>query len=177
MQKEILIGISGSIAVYKSCDLVRNLTKAGYPVRVIMTKNAQQFVGKITFEALSGKKVYTDEFDSGMIHIELKNEAAVFAVVPASANILGKMANGIADDIVTTTYLAVSSPVLVAPAMNPFMFSHPAVQRNIATLKKDGVIILEPESGVVVCGDEGKGKLAEIKKIQDKIEELYLQNK
>ncbi len=164
--KEIVIAVSGSIASYKACDLVRLLTKSGYPVRVIMTKNATNFVGKITFEALTGKPVRVDEFDTGMAHIEIKNLAAVLAVVPASADLLGKMANGIADDLVSSTYLAATCPVLVAPAMNPGMWNHPAVQRNLAQLQKDGIQIISPDKGLVVCGDEGYGKLASIEDIQ-----------
>lgn len=164
--KEIVIAVSGSIASYKACDLVRNLTKVGYPVRVIMTQNATKFIGKITFEALTGKPVRVDEFDTGMAHIEIKNLAAVLAVVPASADLIGKMANGIANDLVSSTYLAATCPVLIAPAMNPGMWTHPAVQRNLNQLQKDGVQIISPDKGVVVCGDEGYGKLASVDDIQ-----------
>ncbi|TGL56005.1 phosphopantothenoylcysteine decarboxylase [Leptospira kemamanensis] len=174
--KEIIIAVSGSIASYKACDLVRGLTKNGYPVRVIMTANATKFVGKITFEALTSKPVRIDEFDTGMAHIEIKNMASVFAVVPASANIIGKMANGIADDLVTSTYLALTSPVLVAPSMNPGMYLHPAVQRNLKTLEADGVHIVSPDKGIVVCGDEGYGKLATVETIMEQIIELHKKN-
>lgn len=174
--KEIVIAVTGSIAAYKTCELVRNLTKEGYPVRVIMTEHATHFVGRITFEALSGKSVRINEYDTGMAHIELKNIASVFAVVPATANIIGKFANGIADDLVTSTYLASTCPILLAPAMNPGMYASPAVQRNLQTLEKDGVIILDPSSGLVVCGDEGQGKLAEIAIIQKKVIELHERN-
>lgn len=175
-RKEIVIAVTGSIAAYKACELVRNLTKEGYPVRVIMTEHATHFVGRITFEALSGKSVRINEYDTGMAHIELKNIASVFAVVPATANIIGKFANGIADDLVTSTYLASTCPILLAPAMNPGMYASPAVQRNLQTLEKDGVIILDPSSGLVVCGDEGQGKLAEIAIIQKKVIELHERN-
>jgi len=172
--KEIIIAVTGSIAAYKSCELVRNLTKKGFPVRVIMTKNATQFIGKITFEALTGKPVRIDEYDTGMAHIEIKNLASVFAVVPASANIIGKLANGIADDLVTSTYLANTSPVLIAPSMNPGMYMHQAVQRNLQILKNDGASIVSPDKGVVVCGDEGYGKLASIDVIEEEIIKLHL---
>ncbi|MCB1193706.1 MAG: phosphopantothenoylcysteine decarboxylase [Leptospiraceae bacterium] len=172
--KEILIAVSGSIAAYKTCELVRNLTKQGYSVCVIMTKNATHFVGKITFEALTGKPVRTEEFDVGMAHIDLKNMASVMAVVPASANIIGKMANGIADDLVTSTYLAATCPVIIAPSMNPGMYSQKAVQRNLETLKRDGVIVVEPAYGEVVCGDEGYGKMADVLTIQNKILEQVM---
>jgi len=171
--KEIVIAVSGSIAAYKACELVRNLTKKGFPVRVIMTENATHFVGKITFEALTGKPVRINEFDTGMAHIEIKNLASVFAVVPASANTIGKMANGIADDLVTSTYLAATCPILVAPSMNPGMYLHKAVQRNLSLLEKDGVHIVSPDKGIVVCGDEGYGKLATVESIEEKIIELH----
>ncbi|BDA79918.1 phosphopantothenoylcysteine decarboxylase [Leptospira kobayashii] len=171
--KEIVIAVSGSIAAYKACELVRNLTKKGFPVRVIMTENATHFVGKITFEALTGKPVRINEFDTGMAHIEIKNIASVFAVVPASANTIGKMANGIADDLVTSTYLAATCPILVAPSMNPGMYLHKAVQRNLSLLEKDGVHIVSPDRGIVVCGDEGYGKLATVESIEEKIIELH----
>ncbi|QCO42367.1 phosphopantothenoylcysteine decarboxylase [Leptospira interrogans] len=176
LKKEILVAVSGSIAAYKTCELVRNLTKEGYPVSVIMTANATKFVGPITFEALTGKKVRVDEYEQGMAHIDAKNSASVIAIVPATANIIGKMANGIADDLVTSTYLAANCPVVIAPAMNPFMYAHPSVQRNLKRLIEDGVILVDPSEGVVVCGDEGYGKLAEISIIQKMILDLYQRN-
>jgi phosphopantothenoylcysteine decarboxylase len=171
--EEIIIAVTGSIAAYKSCDLVRELSKTGYPVRVMMTKNAQHFIGKTTFEALSGKEVWIDPWKEGMPHIDIKNIAKVFAVVPASANTIAKMANGIADDLVSSTYLAIQCPVIVAPAMNPGMYSHPRTQANLKVLKQDGVQILDPQSGIVVCGDEGQGKLAPIDQIIKSIISLY----
>ncbi|MDX1961351.1 MAG: flavoprotein [Leptospiraceae bacterium] len=171
-KKEILIGVSGSIAAYRACELVRSLTKQEYSVRVVMTMNATHFVGKITFEALTGKSVLLDGFAEGMAHIYAKNLAKVFAVVPASADVIGKFANGIADDLLTTTYLASTCPVLIAPAMNPGMYSHPSVQRNLNRLKEDGVKIIDPANGVVVCGDEGQGKLADITQIEKEIIKL-----
>ncbi|KAA1268982.1 phosphopantothenoylcysteine decarboxylase [Leptospira interrogans] len=176
LKKEILVAVSGSIAAYKTCELVRNLTKEGYPVSVIMTANATKFVGPITFEALTGKKVRVDEYEQGMAHIDAKNSASVIAIVPATANIIGKMANGIADDLVTSTYLAANCPVVIAPAMNPFMYAHPSVQRNLKRLIEDGVILVDPSEGIVVCGDEGYGKLAEISIIQKMILDLYQRN-
>lgn len=177
MIKEIVVAVTGGIAAYKSCELVRNLIKLNYPVRVIMTQNATQFVGKITFEALTNRPVFTDEYESIMAHIEVKQSAAVFAIVPATANMIGKMANGIGDDLVSTTYLACTAPVLIAPAMNPGMYLNKAVQRNLKQLAEDGVIILEPQEGVVVCGDQGKGKLAEVDLIQKRIIDIYEKNK
>ncbi|HMV81305.1 MAG TPA: flavoprotein [Leptospiraceae bacterium] len=172
-EKQILIGVTGSIAAYKACELVRNLKKEGFPVRVVMTENALNFVGRTTFEALTDLPVYSSEYGGGMPHIELKNTAAVFAIVPATANIIGKMANGIADDLLSSLYLAAVCPVIAAPAMNPGMYSHPAVQRNIQQIRKDGVEVIEPDDGTVVCGDTGKGKLAEIPIIQKRIIEVF----
>ena len=173
MKNEIVIAVSGGIAAYKTCDLVRNLSKSGYPVQVIMTKNAEKFVSKITFEALSGKPVYSDEFENGMLHIDLKNRAKLLAVVPATANIIGKLAGGIADDLVSTTAMACRSPIILAPAMNPDMFNNPALQRNLSILRNDGITIIDPAEGMVVCGDEGKGKLADIALIQETIENIF----
>lgn len=173
MNNEILIAVTGGIAAYKTCDLVRNLVKLGFPTRVIMTRNATQFIHKNTFEALTNKPVFVNEYESIMAHIEMKNLAKIFVIAPATANIIGKMANGIADDLVSSTYLACTVPVLIAPAMNPGMYTNKAVQRNLRQLQEDGVIVLEPQEGTVVCGDEGKGKMADVEIIQKKIIELY----
>lgn len=173
LTKQPVIAITGSIAAFRICDLVRSLTKGGLPVRVIMTENATRFVGRLTFEALTGQKVILDDWEEGMLHIDLKNEASVFCVAPATANIIGKMAGGIADDAVSTAYLAMACPVLVAPAMNPGMYASKAVQRNLATLKTDGVEILDPAEGTVICGDEGKGKMVEISILEAAIHRLH----
>lgn len=172
-ERSIVIAVTGSISAYRTCELVRNLIKLGHPVRVIMTKNSLNFIGKSTFEALTDRPVLTDEFESYMAHIEIKRIASVFAIVPASANTIGKMANGIADDLVTSTYLAIQCPVLVAPAMNPGMYASKPVRRNMKILKEDGVQFIEPGFGLVVCGDEGQGKLADIHLIQEKILEVH----
>lgn len=171
--KDILIAVTGSIAAFRTCELVRNLTKSGHSIRVIMTENATEFVGKITFEALTNKPVLVNEYDSGMPHIESKRGISLMAVVPATANIIAKFANGIADDLVTSTYLAMEAPVLIAPAMNPGMWNHPATQRNTRRLIDDGVKILSPTEGVVVCGDEGQGKLADISFIESEILKIH----
>ena len=172
-EKSIIIGVTGSIASYRTCELVRNLSKQGYPVRVLMSQNAERFIGRVTFEALSGNPVFSSEWDAGMAHIDIKNMAALFAVVPATANIIGKMANGIADDLISSTYLACACPIIVAPAMNPHMYSNAAVQRNLTTLAGDGVEILDPTHGEVVCGDEGQGKLAELAVIEKALRDRY----
>lgn len=173
-EKSILIAVTGSIAAYKTCDLVRSLVKKGYPVHVIMTESATRFVGPVTFQALSGHAVYCNQWDEGMIHIDAKNLAGVFAVIPASANIIGKMANGIADDLVSSTYLALQCPVLIAPAMNPGMYGSFAVTRNLQRLSDDGVQIIDPGSGEVICGDTGQGKMADIQMIEQRIIEMFL---
>lgn len=173
MKKYPIIAVSGSIAAYKTCELVRNIVKKGIPVRVMMTENATRFIGPVTFFALTNKSVIVNEWDQGMIHIDVKNEASVFAVVPATANIIGKMANGIADDAVTSAYLAMNCPVIIAPAMNPNMYNSKAVQRNLKILKDDGVIIIDPMMGEVVCGDIGPGKMADISEIEKIILEYH----
>lgn len=173
-EKRILIAVTGSIAAYRTCDLVRSLSKQDYPVQVMMTEAALRLVGAPTFQALSGRPVMKDAWEEGMIHIEAKNIAGVFAVVPASANSIGKFACGIADDFVSSTYLALRCPVLVAPAMNPGMFESPAVQRNLATLVRDGVEVLDPSEGEVVCGDVGRGKMAAVSDIERAIVRLFL---
>ncbi len=162
-EKNIALGVSGGIAAYKAAELVRLLKKAGARVFVVMTPNAQEFVTPLTFEALSGNRVYGDLFESGqsgsMEHIRSAEQADAFVVAPATANTLGKMAQGLADDPASTLYTAFSGPVLVAPAMNDQMWVHPAVQDNIATLKRRGVDVVEPESGELACGSVGPGRL------------------
>ena len=171
--KKILLGISGSISIYKTCSLIRELTKLQIPVTVVMTKNSEKFICKTTFEAITEQKVYTDQFEDGMTHIKLRENTNLFAIVPASANIIGKCANGIADDLLTSTYLSANFPILIAPAMNPYMFEKKAVQRNIERLKNDGVVIIEPQKGETLCGDVGFGKLAETEEIKKAILEIY----
>ncbi len=166
--KKIILGISASIAAYKACDLIRLFVKGGDSVHVAVTENALNLVAPLTLETLSGNPVYSDSFSRErreMGHIELKSDADLFLVAPATANIIGKFACGIADDLLSTTYLSVECPVMVAPAMNPAMYRHPAVKENIDRLKSRGVVIIEPEKGLVACGDEGYGKLADIETI------------
>jgi phosphopantothenoylcysteine decarboxylase len=176
MKKHPVIAVSGSIAAYKTCELVRNIVKKGIPVRVMMTENATRFIGPVTFAALSNMPVIVNEWDQGMIHIDVKNEASVFAIVPATANIIGKIANGIADDAVSSAYLAMECPVIVAPAMNPNMYKSKPVQRNLKILKEDGVIVIDPMVGEVVCGDVGPGKMAEVQQIEKIILEYHYKN-
>ncbi len=166
--KKIILGITASISAYKACDLARNFVKEGYDVHVVITNHALKLITALTFETLTGNKVYTEDgcWERGeMGHIELKDDAALYVIAPATANIIGKLANGIADDLVSTTFLSVKCPVLVAPAMNPNMYSHWSVQENIKKLSEHGVKFVEPTEGLVACGDEGKGKLAEVEDI------------
>lgn len=163
--KKIVLAVSSSISAYKSCDLSRLFVKAGYDVHICLTDHAAKLVSPLTLEALTGNPVYSNETlweKRQMGHIALKDGASLFLAAPATANIIGKFAGGIADDLVSTTFLAMTCPVMVAPAMNPNMFAHPAVQENIAKLKGWGIHIVEPEAGLVACGDEGKGRLADI---------------
>ncbi len=166
--KKIILGISSSIAAYKACDLIRLFVKGGYAVHVVTTENALHLVSPLTLETLSGNPVYSEQYSRErreMGHIELKTGASLFLVAPATANIIGKFAGGIADDLLSTTFLSVTCPVMIAPAMNPNMYLHPAVKRNIEILKLWGVAFIEPASGEVVCGDEGMGKLADVEEI------------
>ncbi len=173
-QKTILLAISGSIAAYKTPELIRNLIKKNYRVQVLVTENALRFVTKLTLETLSEEPIYSTEWEMGMQHIDLKNKASLFAIVPATANIISKLAVGMADDLVSSTYLALDpkTPRIIAPAMNPNMYNHIANQRNLKTLKEDGVTIITPEHGMVLCGDEGQGKMANI----EIIEKIIIEN-
>ena len=163
--KNILLGVTGGIAAYKIANLASMLKKQKANVRVIMTKNACQFITPITFETLTAQKVYTDTFDRDfefkVDHIELGKWADVFLIAPATANVIGKLANGIADDMLTTTALAMRCPLVVAPAMNTAMYENRAVQHNIMKLRTNGMEIILPASGALACGDTGAGKMPE----------------
>lgn len=171
--KSIILGVSGGIAAYKSVELLRLLIKNGAKVRVIMTQNAQEFVGSITFEALSGQPVCTSLFekdgDASVRHIEWANGADAVVIVPATANIIGKLANGVADDALSTFMLAVTCPVMLCPSMNTHMFENKAVQRNLERLKADGHFVIDPESGELACGTTGPGRLPEPEDILDRL--------
>jgi len=166
---KIALGVSGGIAAYKAAEIVRLLQDRGIRVQVIMTRAAQEFVKPLTFAALSGEKVITDMFsagneqpniDSAVEHVAVAQSIDVLVVVPATADVLGKFAQGLATDFLTTLYLATTAPVVVAPAMNVNMWNHEATQANIATLKKRGVRVVEPDSGYLACGMTGPGRLA-----------------
>ncbi len=160
---EILIGITGGIAAYKTVTLVSRLVQANYGVSVIMTESAMRLIGPKTFEAISGRPVETSLFDSprSHAHIEIPRAAQLFCVAPASANFLAKAAHGIADDLLSTVYLSFVGPVLFAPAMNAAMWEKPVVQRNVRQLLADGVRMIGPEAGHLSCGETGPGRMSE----------------
>lgn len=162
--KKIVLGVSGGIAAYKACELVSRLKKLGADVHVIMTKAAAEFVTPLTFQSLSLNQVAIDMFEAPKFweieHISLAKLADVFVIAPATANIIGKLAAGIGDDMLSTTAMAVKAPVIIAPAMNTNMYENPVVQRNMKLLKELGHIFVEPEEGRLACGDIGKGKMA-----------------
>jgi phosphopantothenoylcysteine decarboxylase/phosphopantothenate--cysteine ligase len=167
--KTVVLGVSGGIAVYKAVELLRLLTKAGAEVHVVMTKNACEFVTPLTFQSLSHNPVHTELFDlyreQEIGHISLADRADLFLVAPATANLIGKLANGLADDLLSTTLMATKAPVLLCPAMNTNMYENPHYQRNHRQLAADGYRLLEPISGDLACGWQGKGKLPDPQQI------------
>lgn len=177
----VVLGVTGGIAVYKACELLRLLQKRGIDVFVVMTQNACRFVAPLTFETLSGHPVAVDTFDRPQTweveHIALAKRADLFLIAPATANIMGKMACGIADDMLSTTVMATRAPVLVAPAMNTGMWENAAVQQNIKTLRARGVEIVAPVSGHLACGDSGAGKLEDVEVIAERACELLFAKK
>lgn len=156
---KVIFGVSASIAIYKACDLVRELTKAGHDVHVVMTRTAVSWINPIIFEALSENDVITDESATGMEHIRIREGADLMLVAPASADLIARAAQGRADDILAATLLAYDGPRFVAPAMNPNMYSHPATRANLARLKEYGYKVLDSANGEAVCGDVGQGKM------------------
>ncbi|NMB35288.1 MAG: bifunctional phosphopantothenoylcysteine decarboxylase/phosphopantothenate--cysteine ligase CoaBC, partial [Firmicutes bacterium] len=178
--KIILLGLTGGIAAYKGAELARLLIKEGAAVQAVMTDNAKAFLAPLTLRSLTGRPVYSALFEpsygSATIHIDLAREPQAFVVAPATANFLGKLAAGLADDLLTTLFLAVDPlkrPVILAPAMNTAMFHNPVVQENIERLRRRGFVIADPSSGVLACGDVGKGRMVEpaglLKLIRDKL--------
>ncbi len=161
----VLLGVSGGIACYKSCDIVSRLKKLGAGVDVIMTSHATEFVSPLSFETLSARRVVVDMFDTDrqweVEHISLAKKADICVVAPATANVIAKLADGIADDMLTTTCLALKCPIVIAPAMNTNMYDSPTVRDNLKKLRRRGVIIVDPVEGRLACGDSGKGKMAE----------------
>ena len=172
--KSIIIGVSGGIAAYKTAYLVSALSKTEADVNVIMTKNACEFISPLVFETLTGNKCYVDTFDRNfkfdVEHISLAKKADIFMIAPATANVIAKIANGIADDMLTTTFLASKCKKIVSPAMNTAMFENQITQDNIAKLKKYGIGVIEPQNGLLACGDTGAGKMPEPDFLFDVIE-------
>ncbi|MBR5231135.1 MAG: bifunctional phosphopantothenoylcysteine decarboxylase/phosphopantothenate--cysteine ligase CoaBC [Clostridia bacterium] len=174
--KTVVLGVTGGIAAYKSCEIVSRLRKAGAKVHVIMTKNACEFVTPLTFETLSNHPCVTDTFARPerweVEHVALAKAADLFVIAPATANIMAKMAHGIADDMLSTTVLATRAPILMAPAMNTGMWESAATQENLQVLKARGVHFIGPEGGFLACGDTGAGRMSEPKDIVGEIEHL-----
>ena len=179
-QRRVLVAITGGIAAYKSAILVRRLRDYGYTVRVVMTKGAQAFITPLTFQALSGHAVHCDlldaEAENAMGHIELARWADLIVVAPATADVMAKFAHGIADDLLSTLYLATTAPVWIAPAMNQQMWAAPATQRNLKQLQADGVHIIMPAAGTQACGEVGVGRLVEPEEIATQIQQFLQSN-
>ena len=172
--RRIVVGVTGGIAAYKAAELVSRLKKAGAQVRVVMTENALKFIPALTLETLSGNRAYVDQFsrEFEIEHIALAKWAELFVVAPATANFIGKMACGIADDLMSTTAMAMTCPVLIAPAMNTNMWKNPACRANMETLISRGVLIVGPESGKLACGDADVGRMSEPETILGRIEDI-----
>lgn len=177
--KKILLGVSSSIAIYKSLELVRLFKKEGAEVFVVMTENAKKLINPLLFSALSGNPVFWQMFseEKKYPHLELVKDINVFLIAPATANVISKIVNGIADDLLTTSVLACRCPVVIAPAMNVNMWEKKIIQRNIDNLKKDGFLIIEPEEGELGCGEKGKGRMAEPEKILNFVKSILIEKK
>lgn len=180
-KKCVIVGVTGGIAAYKACALVSMLKKAGHDVHVLMTKSAQEFVTPLTFQTLSANRVITDmfsvDYEPDVHHVSLAKKADAFVVAPATADFIAKAANGIADDMLTTTFLAAYCPKLVVPAMNTHMLANPATQDNLRRLKKYGIHIMESDAGYLACGDVGKGRMPEPAEIADALSALLYSDK
>jgi len=177
--RKILVGVTGGIAAYKTASLIRLLVKAGAQVRVVMTDHAKEFITPLTLATLSGNPVFSGFFDpengNWNSHVDLGQWADAFIVAPATANTIAKMANGIADNLLLTTYLSARCPVFVAPSMDSEMYKHPATSRNIEILRSFGNIILDPETGELASGLYGKGRMVEPEEIVREIEKFFTQ--
>ncbi|MFB3068145.1 MAG: bifunctional phosphopantothenoylcysteine decarboxylase/phosphopantothenate--cysteine ligase CoaBC, partial [Acidobacteriota bacterium] len=177
---KIILGVTGCIGAYKSAVLLRLLQREGFEVLPVMTRAAQQFITPLTLEKLSGHKVVSDLFSDHTVqieHIALARQSDLLVVAPATANILAKFAQGIADDFLSTLYLSTTTPVIIAPAMNVEMLHHPATQENLKTLKQRGTVIVEPGSGYLACGEEGEGRLAEPERILEAVLNTFTRKK
>lgn len=178
--RNILFGVTGSIAAFKAAGWAHALTKEGGQVTVMMTLSAARFVSSLTFSALTGNQVFTDMFGEGqgeaMAHINLPRNADVVLIAPATAHTLARLAHGLADDLLSTAVLASTAPVVVCPAMNSTMLQHPVTQRNIQTLKELGYHVVDPDSGLLACGDEGAGRLPEWDTVREALLGLFVGN-
>ena len=174
--KEIILGVTGSIAAYKACDIIRRLQDHGYHVNVVMTKGAERFITPLTLESLSGGKIYSDMFADAegwqMNHIRLAEHAGILLIAPATANIIGKIANGIADDLLSCLAMTTKAKILIAPAMNTQMYHNKILQNNIKKLQNFGVDFISPIEGKLACGTTGEGHLADVENIVKKIPSL-----
>jgi phosphopantothenoylcysteine decarboxylase/phosphopantothenate--cysteine ligase len=174
--KKIILGVSGGIAAFKACEILRRLQEKGSEIHVVLTQAAQKFVTPLTFQSLSQNPVHTDLFnlteESEMSHIKLADEADLLLIAPATADLIGRLAHGLADDLLTTVALVTKAPLLLAPSMNVNMWEKAVVQENIQTLKKRGVRFLDPESGYLACGWEGKGRLPGVDVITEEVEQI-----
>ncbi len=177
--KCVVLGVTGGIAAYKACEIVSRLKKLNANVRVVMTEHACRFVAPLTFETLSGNQVYVSQFDKNweIEHISLAKSADLMLIAPATANIIGKMANGIADDLMSTTAMAMRVPILLAPAMNTAMWKNAATQHNVEVLAERGVRYVGPESGFLACGDADIGRMSEPMKIVEEVCRLLCREK
>jgi phosphopantothenoylcysteine decarboxylase/phosphopantothenate--cysteine ligase len=174
--KKIVLGVTGSIAAYKAVELTREFIRKDASVRVIMTKNATEFITPLTFQTLSGNPVYIDMFsflqEYHFAHISLAEYADIMVIAPATANVIGKIASGLADDLLTTAIMTTKSPVLVCPAMNTHMYENPVVRSNIARLAEIGYLVMEPGYGILACSAEGSGRLPEVSDIVEEVESI-----
>lgn len=172
--KNIVVGVTGGIACYKACELVSTLVKSGANVDVIMTKNAERFVSRLTFETLTGNRAVTDMFERDFVyeieHVSLAQKAHLFVIAPATANIIAKINRGIADDMLSTTVMATKSPVIICPAMNDGMYSNVNFQENLSGLRKKGYVIVDAAEGRLACGTVGKGRFTDVSEILKEIE-------
>ncbi|MCL1881370.1 MAG: bifunctional phosphopantothenoylcysteine decarboxylase/phosphopantothenate--cysteine ligase CoaBC [Oscillospiraceae bacterium] len=176
--KTVVLGVTGSIAAYKACEIVNTLVKSGYEVHVIMTQAGTKFVTPLTFQTLSCNKVYTNQFEEianyDVRHISLSQKADAFLLAPATANIIAKIANGIADDMLTTVVMAARrKPIIICPAMNTAMYENAITQKNIDTLSGLGYTFVEPKESRLACGDVGKGALADVTTIVEALESVF----
>nr|WP_246625031.1 bifunctional phosphopantothenoylcysteine decarboxylase/phosphopantothenate--cysteine ligase CoaBC [Fictibacillus nanhaiensis] len=176
-KKKVLLAVSGGIAAYKAATVASKLYQSGYEVKVILTNSAQKFITPLTFQTLTRQEVYTDTFEEKepaiVSHIDIADWADLVLIAPATANVIGKLANGIADDMLSTTLLATKADVIIAPAMNVNMFNHPAVQKNMKTLSSFGWRFIEPNEGLLACGWIGKGRLAEPEELIEAVHDYF----